>query len=240
MPWADHPNVTAILATHLSGDQIGNSLVDVLYGAYNPSGHLPYTIAHEASDYDFAPITTSVNSTHPNAWQSDFSEKLLIDYRYFDYHNISVLYEFGFGLSYTEFSLSNLTITPLSNKTLTSTPAPMKSNASIPGGNPDLWTAVYTVKTSLTNTGDYSGAAVPQLYLTIPDEEGEMPVKQLRGFDKVGLEVGEMKEVSFELMRRDISIWDVKLQEWRIPEGEFVVKVGFSSRDLRVQGKFDV
>ncbi|KAK6607853.1 beta-glucosidase G 1 [Botrytis cinerea] len=240
MPWADHPNVTAILATHLSGDQMGNSLVDVLYGAYNPSGHLPYTIAYNASDYDFAPITTSVNSTEPGAWQSDFTERLLIDYRYFDYHNISVLYEFGFGLSYTTFDLSSLSITPVSNDTLSATPAPMAPNASIPGGNPDLWTPVYTVTASVSNTGNYSGAAVPQLYITIPEIEGsETPVKQLRGFEKIGLNAGENKTVTFELMRRDISFWDVELQEWRIPEGEFGVKVGFSSRDLRVEGSFN-
>ncbi|KAF7952147.1 uncharacterized protein EAE97_001644 [Botrytis byssoidea] len=239
MPWADHPNVTAILATHLSGDQIGNSLVDVLYGAYNPSGHLPYTIAYNASDYDFAPITTSVNSTAPGAWQSDFTERLLIDYRYFDYHNISVLYEFGFGLSYTTFDLSSLSITPISNETLSSIPAPMAANASIPGGNPDLWTPVYTITASVSNIGNYSGAAVPQLYITIPEIEGsETPVKQLRGFEKIGLNAGENKTVTFELMRRDISFWDVELQEWRIPEGEFGVKVGFSSRDLRVEGSF--
>ncbi|KAJ8066955.1 hypothetical protein OCU04_004337 [Sclerotinia nivalis] len=240
MPWANHPNVTAILATHLSGDQIGNSLVDILYGAYNPSGHLPYTIAYNVSDYSFAPITTSVSSSAPDAWQSDFTERLLIDYRYFDYHNISVLYEFGFGLSYTTFNLSSLTISPISNTTLSSTPAVMTPNTSIPGGNPDLWTPIYTVTASVTNTGNFSGATVPQLYITIPETDEETPVKQLRGFEKIGLKAGESKNVKFELMRRDISIWDVQLQEWRIPEGEFGVKVGFSSRDLRVEGTFQV
>jgi len=74
----------------------------VLYGAVNPSGHLPYTIAKEESDYAFADITNSsalLNTTNPNAWQSDFKERLLIDYRHFDYYNLSVQYEFGFGLS---------------------------------------------------------------------------------------------------------------------------------------------
>ncbi|KAI9640088.1 hypothetical protein NHQ30_011490 [Ciborinia camelliae] len=246
MPWADHPNVTAILATHLSGDQIGNSLVDVLYGAYNPSGHLPYTIAHNASDYAFASITTSVNSTEPGAWQSDFTERLLIDYRYFDYHNISVLYEFGFGLSYTTFNLTSLTITPTSNTSISATPLPTatpgnsSSIISTPGGNPDLWTPIYTITTQVSNTGHRSGAAVPQLYITIPDADadGATPVIQLRGFEKVRLEAGESKKVTFDVMRRDVSIWDVELQEWRIPAGEFGVKIGFSSRDWRVRGSF--
>ncbi|KAM3075225.1 hypothetical protein ACMFMG_007329 [Clarireedia jacksonii] len=239
MPWANHENVTAILATHLAGDEIGNSLVDVLYGDYNPSGRLPYTISYNESDYDFAPITSSVNSTDPNAWQADFKERLLIDYRYFDYHNISVLYEFGFGLSYTTFDLTGIEITPTSNETLSPTPA--VSNLTTPGGAKDLWTTVYTVSTSVTNTGNITGAAVPQLYITIPDAEASgTPPKQLRGFDKVSLTAGEKKVVEFNLMRRDISFWDVGQQQWRIPTGQFEVKIGFSSRDLRVAGTFTV
>ncbi|RAL66098.1 hypothetical protein DID88_005756 [Monilinia fructigena] len=205
MPWASHPNVTAILATHLSGDEIGNSLVDVLYGAYNPSGHLPYTIAYNESDYDFAPIVTSANSTAPGAWQADFKERLLIDYRHFDYYNISVLYEFGFGLSYTTFNLTSLNISPLYNDTLSCNPLPTPKQQDHPRWKPDLWTPVYSITTSVSNTGNFSGAAVPQLYITIPDTEGGTPVKQLRGFEKVGLDAGETKEVKFELMRRDIQ-----------------------------------
>lgn len=83
MPWANNPNVTAILAAHLPGQEAGSSIVDVLWGDVNPSGHLPYTIANEESDYDFAPITTSVapeERNNPMAWQSDFKEGVLIDY----------------------------------------------------------------------------------------------------------------------------------------------------------------
>ena len=84
MPFADHPNVTAILAAHLPGQEVGNSLVDILWGDVNPSGHLPYTIALHESDYAFADITNStelVETSDPNAWQSDFKERLLVDYR---------------------------------------------------------------------------------------------------------------------------------------------------------------
>jgi beta-glucosidase len=83
MPWANHPNVTAILAAHLPGQEAGNSIVDVLWGDVNPSGHLPYKIAKRQSDYDFAPITNSStlqNTDDPMAWQSDFKEGVLIDY----------------------------------------------------------------------------------------------------------------------------------------------------------------
>jgi beta-glucosidase len=206
------------------------------------SSHLPYTIAYNASDYDFAPVTTSVtNSSDPNAWQADFTERLLIDYRYFDYHNISVLYEFGFGLSYTTFELSDLSITKLTNETISSLPAAEATNTTSPGGNANLWVSLFKVSVTVSNTGSVVGATVPQLYLTLPSTAGEgTPVNQLRGFDKVELAVNGSSTVEFELMRRDISYWDVVLQEWKIPSGEFQIQVGFSSRDLRVAGTFSV
>ncbi|KAL5337328.1 glycoside hydrolase superfamily [Aspergillus crustosus] len=94
LPFADHPNVTAILLAHYQGQESGNSIMDVLYGDVNPSGRLPYTIAYNESDYN-APIVTDIQTTGVEDWQSWFDEKLEIDYRYFDAHNISVRYEFG-------------------------------------------------------------------------------------------------------------------------------------------------
>ena len=78
------PNVTGILAAHFGGEQVGNSIVDVLWGDVNPSGRLPYTIAYKEKDYAFADITNYtklLNTDDPNAWQSNFKERLLIDYR---------------------------------------------------------------------------------------------------------------------------------------------------------------
>lgn len=78
------PNVTAILAAHYSGQEVGNSIVDVLWGDVNPSGHLPYTIAYEEDDYAFADITNStalLETSDPLAWESNFKERLFIDYR---------------------------------------------------------------------------------------------------------------------------------------------------------------
>lgn len=86
LPFADHPNVTAILAAHYGGQEVGNSIVDVLWGDVNPSGRLPYTIAKEEGDYAFADITNStelLNTDNATAWQSNFEERLLIDYRTF-------------------------------------------------------------------------------------------------------------------------------------------------------------
>jgi beta-glucosidase len=235
-PWADHPNITGILAAHFPGEQSGYSLTDILYGDVNPSGHLPYTIAKNGSDYN-APPTTAINTTGFYDWQSWFDEKLEIDYRYFDAHNISVLYEFGFGLSYTTFNISELTATPLDDA-ITAHP---EDRPIQPGGNPALWESLYNVTISLTNSGDVAGAGVPQLYVGFPESTpAGTPPRQLRGFEKVYLEAGESKTVGFELMRRDLSYWDVISQQWVIPEGEFTIYLGFSSRDLVAQEKVTV
>lgn len=229
MPWADNENVTAIVAAHFPGQETGNSIVDVLYGAVNPSGHLPYTIAYNDSDYNTA-IANFTGTNNTNGWQSNFTEGLLIDYRYFDYANITPRYEFGFGLSYTTFSLSNLTITP-GVENVSSLPAPASSSIP-PGGNPSLYTVVVSASVRVTNTGAVAGAAVPQLYIAPPQSSvpSGSPPQALRGFEKVYLAPGQTAVVDFELTRRDMSYWDTDAQQWRIPAGEFGVRVGFSSR----------
>jgi beta-glucosidase len=233
MPWADNENVTAIIAAHLPGQEIGNSIVDVLYGTVNPSGHLPYTIAYNASDYNTA-VANFTGTNDTNGWQSNYDEGLLIDYRYFDHANVTPRYEFGFGLSYTTFSLSNLTLHPVSAN-ISSLPTPV-SGLNPPGGNPDLYTPVLVATVILTNIGVVVGPAVPQLYI-VPPQSGVpsgTPPQALRGFEKVYLPPGGSASVTFEITRRDVSYWDVKAQQWRVPQGEIGVRVGFSSRDQPV------
>ncbi|KAK2627380.1 hypothetical protein QTJ16_003346 [Diplocarpon rosae] len=237
LPFATHPNVTAILAAHYPGQESGNSIVDVLYGDANPSGKLPYTIALRSDEYNGLP-TTAVTTSGADDWQAYFDEALEIDYRYFDAQNLSVRYEFGFGLSYTTFALSGFAITPRTNASISAT-AP--AQPAVPGGNPALWDELYTIVVVLTNTGSVAGAEVPQLYLSFPaSAPAGTPPKQLRGFEKVFLEPGGRETVRFAVMRRDLSFWDVEKQEWVIPAGEFGVSVGFSSRDLKVEGKLVV
>ncbi|KAK8015175.1 hypothetical protein PG990_008471 [Apiospora arundinis] len=234
LPFADHPNVTAILAAHYPGQESGNSIVDILYGDVNPSGKLPYTIAFNGTDYN-APPTTQVNTTGIDDWQSWFDEKLEIDYRYFDAKNISVRYEFGFGLSYSTFKLAELKTEALDNA-ITAKPADEPIQ---PGGNPALWAPLYNVTVEVTNSGDVDGKTVPQLYVNFPEgtTPAGTPPQQLRGFEKVLLKAGEKQTVSFELMRRDISYWDVVSQGWVIPAGEFTLSAGLSSRDFHTSAK---
>jgi beta-glucosidase len=108
--FVDKPNVKAIVLANLPGQESGNALKDVLFGEVNPSGRLPFTIGKKLEDYGpAADIIRSVSPKHPIP-QANFSEGLLIDYRHFDFYNIEPRYEFGFGLSYTTFELSDIVL----------------------------------------------------------------------------------------------------------------------------------
>lgn len=291
--WIDHPNVTAVLFTTPGGQDAGQALVDVLYGDVNPSGKLPFTIAKDIKDY--VPLSTSKNSTAP---QDNEPEKvdLLLDYRYFDQKNITPRYEFGFGLSYSNFTLSNLNIETIENPSEHLPPPPQWKEAyqfnqttsvnatdalfpsdikRIPsflypyinstsqaakkdpypfpeeyttkqksspspaggasGGNPALWNAAYRVKATVTNNGDKAGKCVSQLYVGYPtSSKFPSPPKQLRGFDKVGLEPNQSAQVSFDILARDLSVWDSVTSSWIVQRGDYQIYVGSSSRNLEL------
>ncbi|KAJ5311995.1 hypothetical protein PENANT_c022G05922 [Penicillium antarcticum] len=236
MPWANNDNVTAILAAHYPGQESGHSIVDVLWGDVNPSGKLPYTIAKESSDYN-TPIlnVTGSSATDSAAWQVNFTEGLMIDYRHFDNQEITPLYEFGYGLSYTSFNLSSKLSVRYHDHAKKEVSALSLSNKTTPiGGNSDLWNKMIEVTTTVGNTGNVSGATVVQLYLSYPTDSmpSGTPVKVLRGFEKVTLDPGARQNIRFSLRRRDLSFWDTEAQQWRIPHGRFHFSVGFSSRDL--------
>ncbi|PYI24416.1 beta-d-glucoside glucohydrolase D [Aspergillus violaceofuscus CBS 115571] len=218
--WIAHPNVTAVLYSSLLGEQSGHALVDVLYGAVNPSAKLTHTIARHESDY---PVPVCM------AADCDFVEGVHLDYKYFDRYNVAPRYEFGFGLSYTTFGYSAPVVGDADEAALARRGA---TGVLAPGGKVDLWDEVLRVGFTLTNTGSRVGAEVAQVYVSFPNEAAQ-PVRQLRGFKKVFLGVGEEKHVVFSLRRRDLSYWDVGSQEWVIARGQYRFYVGASSRDLR-------
>jgi beta-glucosidase len=232
MPWADNENVTAILAAHYPGEESGNAIVDVLWGVVEPSGRLPYSIPKREADYGPPVVDSVADPMDPNAWQADFTEGQMIDYRQFDANGTEPLFEFGFGLSYSTFAMSKNPSVELINGPLSALPD--KTQGIAPGGLVDLWNVVAAVKVLVTNTGDRAGSVVPQLYLAFPQDTtpAGTPHKVLRGFKKLQLEVGEHREVVFELMRRDMSYWDVDSKQWVIPEGIFGFQAGFSSRHV--------
>jgi beta-glucosidase len=227
----DHPNVTAILFAHLPGQESGPALVSLLYGDTNPSGKLPYTVARNESDYGDELLRPALpEAQYVNFPQSDFDEGVYVDYRRFDRDDVDPRYEFGFGLSYTTFALSNLSAEILPGANLNRWP----TGAVITGGQADLWDRVAVVSASLANTGPVNGAEVAQLYVGIPNA----PTRQLRGFVKSFLAPNASLTVSFPLTRRDLSIWSTEAQRWELQEGEYNIFVGNSSRQLPLKGSF--
>ncbi|KAI0127240.1 glycoside hydrolase family 3 protein [Xylariales sp. AK1849] len=209
------PQVKAIVWAGLPSQESGNALVDVLYGGTSPNGKLPYTIAKTATDYG-----TSVSTG-----DDSYKEGLYIDYRHFDSAGIAPRYEFGFGLSYTNFTYAGIKVTgaPTSGAA---------TGAVVPGGRSDLFEEVATVTATITNSGAVSGSEVAQLYVGYP-ASASTPPKQLRGFAKLPLAAGASGTATFSLRRRDLSYWNVNLQDWVIPSGSFNITVGSSSRDIR-------
>ncbi|KJA21128.1 glycoside hydrolase family 3 protein [Hypholoma sublateritium FD-334 SS-4] len=202
--WSDHPNITGIFYAGAPGEQTGPAIVDVIYGLYNPSGRLPFSIADDESSYGTTIVYNSLGFPDIN-----YTEKLLLDYRYMDAQSITPRFEFGFGLSYTTFAYSSLSITGSS-------------------GN-------YTISFQVKNSGALAGTEKPQLYLAYPAAAGE-PKKVLRGFEEVPLAVGASQLVSLTLDKRAMSVWDTPSQSYVPVSGTFTVYVGASIKDIRLTG----
>ncbi|KAJ6007826.1 beta-glucosidase G [Penicillium herquei] len=240
LPWADHPNVTAILFGYMPGQESGNSIMDVITGEVNPSGKLPFTVAYNASDYNTAIVNfTAMDIQNPNGQQINFTEGQMIDYRHFDKANITPRYEFGYGMSYTSFSIQEMKV-DISNRRDVS-PFPKNSPVDL-GGNPELYEDLVEIKFKLANTGHVAGATVPQLYLAFPQGSTPdgTPVQVLRGFDKIYLKAGKSQKLTFTLNRKDLSFWNVVTQDWQIPSGEFEARLGLSSREILTRTSFSL
>ncbi|KAK7048699.1 glycoside hydrolase family 3 protein [Favolaschia claudopus] len=217
--WIDHPN-----GNGLPGQEAGNSVTDVLFGAYNPSGRLPYTIGKSITDYPAQVIYTSPTPilTIP------YSEGLFIDYRHFDAAGIAPRFEFGFGLSYTTFQYSGLSIRG----------SPRGGQApSGPGSALDPWLhdPVVTVHFNIRNTGRVAGHEIPQLYVSLPASTNSPP-RVLKGFDSIFVAPGRTQGLTIQLSRLDFAMWDVIQQRWQVPSGRIGISIGASSRDIRLTG----
>ncbi|CAO0795663.1 unnamed protein product [Mucor circinelloides] len=206
--WINHPNVKAVVWPGLPGQESGNSLADIITGKVNPSGRLPYTIAKQASDYNAKPDPSDV---------IQYSEKLLVGYKWFDHANIEPLFAFGHGLSYTKFDYSKLQVKTKKKKD----------------------TITVTASLSVKNTGKIDGAEVVQAYIEFPESAGEPP-KNLRGFEKTMIKAGKKTKVDFEFTKTELSIWDVDANDWVVPSGKFTLHVGASSRDIRQTASFNL
>lgn len=232
--FVDHPNVTALVFAHLPGEASGRAAVSLLYGRSNPSGKLPYTVARNESDYAVLGPDVPEKGNFARFPQSNFTEGVFVDYRHFDARNVTPRYPFGFGLSYTAFNYSNLVVAKAKEGAFGEYP----TGEVVEGGQRDLWDVLVDVSADVANVGGVDGAEVAQLYVGIPAEGA--PVRQLRGFEKPFLNASSKATVRFGLTRRDLSVWDVVAQKWRLVRGEYTVEVGGSSRDLPLVGKVTI
>jgi beta-glucosidase len=209
MPWAN--DVAGILMAWYPGQENGNSLAQVLFGVVTPSAKLPISIPVSSNQM---PVSTTAQFPGVRGHVS-YSEGLNVGYRWFDANNVPPLFPFGFGLSYTTFGYSNLTVSAVS-----------------PAGQ-------VQIGFDLTNTGSRTGVEVAELYLGFPAAANEPP-KSLKGFQKISLSIGQTKHLTFNLNWEDLANWDATARGWIVTPGQFQVMVGASSRDIRLAGTFTV
>jgi len=215
MPWLKQAN--AVITGHLGGQAIGGALHAILFGHETPSGKLAETYPINLSDtpaYDEFPSLDQPNNTDV----VNYGENLLIGYRHYDTHHVAPLFPFGYGLSYTQFRYDLLR---MSHTTLS------KHETLI-------------VEVDITNIGQRFGKEIVQVYLSDHSGEINIPEKQLRGFDKVALAPGETTTVEIKLTRRDFAYFHPDLNDWRVPDGKFVIRIGASSRDIRLEKTLEV
>jgi len=209
LPW--QTAVKGIIMGMLPGQEDGNAIASVLFGEHNPSAKLPFSIPRKASEVAVNTITQYPGINNEAA----YSEGLLIGYRWYDAKKVTPLFEFGFGLAYTTFSMSGLKV------------------------NGSIATNDLVVSASVRNTGKIAGAEVAQLYLGFPASAGEPP-RQLKGFEKIYLEAGETREVMIRVPRERLNIWNVAASNWEVVRGTYEIYLGTSSRNTPLTSSFNV
>jgi beta-glucosidase len=229
MPWINQ--VSSVVDAWYPGESNGTALASVLFGQTDPSGHLPVTFPTDLSQ-----VPASTPSQFPGTGgEVQYSEGIDVGYRYYDANNETPLFPFGYGLSYTSFRYSNLSVTPERVQNGTSNPGTPACDCNGQSGKQ------VTVSATVTNTGTVAGSDVPQLYVDDPAAAGEPP-RQLKGFQKVTLKPGQSTTVHFTLSGQDLSYWDDTANGWVLPDGTFGVYVGDSSAlaNLPLRGRFTV
>lgn len=202
MPW--HNCCQAILHGYLTGQAGASAMLDILVGKVNPSGRLNETYPLR---YEDTPALRHFPSTERTA---EHREGIYVGYRYYDTSTVRVLYPFGFGLSYTEFSYSNLVV---------------DENG---------------VTVTVANAGAFDGAEVVQMYVGLENAKVFRPKKELKGFKKVFLKAGEKKTVHIPFDDKTFRYWNVATNQWEIEGGAYQIMVGASVSDIRLEGTLTV
>lgn len=229
--WKELPD--AILLAWQAGQETGNSIADVLSGKVNPSGKLATTFPMDYSDVpsskSFPGVVTEMAEPQrtektllelfmrPPASKIVYEDGIYIGYRYYNTFEVPVSYEFGYGLSYTSFGYSNLVLSS------------------------DKFRNRLTVSIDVKNTGEVAGREVVQLYLSAPSGGLDKPSSELKGFGKTrALAPGEVQTLTFDLTPRSLASFDPSLSAWMAAAGEYTVKAGASSRDIRQSSTFSL
>ena len=202
--------VDAILLVWQAGQETGRVVADTLIGLINPSGKLPDTFP---KDYADVPSWTFPGEPRDNPQRVVYEEGIYVGYRYYDTFGVEPAYEFGFGLSYTKFEYYNLHVNLENNK--------------------------VKVSFDVLNAGHYAGKEVAQVYIKAPKGRLEKPFQELKGFHKTRLlKPGEVERVEIEVDIRSLASFDGR--NWVVEKGEYEVRVGTSSRDIRLKSKFTI
>ncbi|KIJ69935.1 glycoside hydrolase family 3 protein [Hydnomerulius pinastri MD-312] len=208
MPWVDQVNT--LVQAFYGGNELGNGLADVLFGRVNPSGKLALTFPKRIED---SPSYPSYGPHGQEYGKILYNEGIFVGYRSYEIRDVAPLFSFGHGLSYTTFSYSDLTTTPVTSS------------------------GTLVVSFKLTNTGAVAGSEVAQVYISDPQSSLPRPKKELKGFKKVALGPGETKAVTVELGRDALSFYDDRDMVWTAEAGTFAVLVGASPADIRITGE---
>ncbi len=208
--WIDR--VPALIEAWYPGQEGGTALAEILSGEVNPSGRLPVTFERRWED----------NPVHDSYYPPDgtkrvvYKEGVFVGYRGYEKNNTKPLFPFGYGLSYTTFKYSNLTVRPAANASTG---------------------ALYEVSFDVKNTGGREGADVAEVYVGDTHSRVPRPAKELKGFSKVTLRPGESRRVTVALDRRSFSYYDPDSKQWRADPGDFDILVGRSSDQIELRGK---
>jgi beta-glucosidase len=214
--WLDH--VPALLQAWYPGQEGGEALAEIVFGAVNPSGRLPVSFERRQED------NPTHNSYYPPADSKRvvYKEGVFMGYRGYEHNGAKPLFPFGYGLSYTSFAFSNLSVT----------------RTTVKGGSNE-WPG-YLVAFDVTNNGKRDGTEVAEVYVGDSHAKVPRPAKELKGFAKVSLRPGETQHVSVALDRRALSYYDVTAKEWRADPGDYDILVGQSSTQIELRGKLQI
>ncbi len=208
--WID--TVPGLIHAWYPGQEGGTALAQILFGEINPSGKLPATFERRWED------NAAFDSYYPKkaGKHIEYQEGVFLGYRHFDRSKVQPLFAFGYGLSYTTFQYSGLSISPSSA---------------------DL-SAPVNVSFNIKNNGPREGAEIAEIYVGDSHASVPRPVKELKGFAKLHLRSGETKRVTVSLDGRAFSFYDVEKNNWKAEPGKFSILVGSSSEKIELQGEF--